>query len=310
LEQLRSEEGYEPDFLIFLQCTAPLTLPEDIDGTMHALLQEEADSALAVAPFHYFLWQWDQHGQAAGINHDKYTRLLRQQREAQYRETGAVYVMRTRGFLDAKHRFFGKIAMYMMPTERCIEIDEPVDLQIAEALLRQRRLQRRVQLLPKSPAALVLDFDGVFTDNNVLVCQDGQEAVICSRSDGWGLAELKALGLPMIVLSSERNPVAKARCHKLGIPCLIGLEDKLPALNLWLEEKGIEHSQVVYLGNDVGDLTCMAAVGCGIAVADSHPRALSAARFVLTARGGKGAIRELTDLIVQRLGEGQTHEPG
>jgi CMP-N-acetylneuraminic acid synthetase len=100
-------------------------------------MEENADSALAVTPFHFFLWRRDKGGDAVGINHDKQVRPLRQEREPQFLETGAVYVMRTQGFKSAKHRFFGKTAMYVMPPERCLEVDEPVDFRIAEALMRE-----------------------------------------------------------------------------------------------------------------------------------------------------------------------------
>jgi CMP-N-acetylneuraminic acid synthetase len=135
LLSLHENEGYSPDLLVFLQCTSPLTLPEDIDGTVQVLFDQEADSSLAVTPFHYFLWRWDVNGDAIGVNHDKRVRPLRQERDLQYLETGAVYVMRTKGFKEAGHRFFGKTAMYVMPPERCLEIDEPIDLRIAEVLM-------------------------------------------------------------------------------------------------------------------------------------------------------------------------------
>lgn len=139
LDALQQSEGAAPELVAFLQCTSPLTQAADIDGAVHALLAEEADTALAVTPFHYFLWQQDEQGNAVGVNHDKAVRLLRQQRAPQYRETGAVYVMRTAGFRQAKHRFFGKTALYIMPAERCLEIDEPFDLQMAEWLLQRQR---------------------------------------------------------------------------------------------------------------------------------------------------------------------------
>jgi N-acylneuraminate cytidylyltransferase len=278
-----------------------LTLPEDIDGTIQVLVDENADSALATTPFHYFLWQRSEEGDAVGINHDKRKRLLRQQREPQFLETGAVYVMRTRGFLKAKHRFFGKIAMYVMPQEHCLEIDEPVDLQIAEMLMQKRAQQQKLQLLPHPIAALVLDFDGVFTDNKVIVFQDGREAVICDRSDGWGLAQLKKTGLSIVVLSTEANPVVQERCNKLGLACLQNIRDKRAALLAWLHAQRIDRSQVVYVGNDVNDLECLQAVGCGIVVKDAHPQARAAARIILSAPGGHGAIREVVELVAQRL---------
>lgn len=301
LEHLERMENYRPNLLVFLQCTAPLTLPEDIEGTIRVLLDEEADSALAVTPFHYFLWRKDEHGNAVGINHDKRHRPLRQEREPQYLETGAVYVMRVDGFCQARHRFFGKTAMYIMPPERCLEIDEPVDLLVAETLLRARQEKQKLQALPDPVGALVLDFDGVFTDNRVIVFQDGQEAVLCDRGDGWGLAQLKKRGLPILVLSSEENPAVRARCEKLGLTYRQGVQDKLAVLLEWLEERGIDLSQAVYVGNDLNDLACLQAVGCGVAVQDAHPQVKVAARIVLSKPGGRGAIRELVDLILQKM---------
>jgi len=135
IQWLQESENYKSDIIVFLQCTSPLTLPEDIEGTIQALISNQADSALAVAPFHYFLWGYGKENEVIAINHDKYYRPRRQDREPQYVETGAVYVMRTDGFLKAKHRFFGKIAMYNMPIQRRLEIDDLVDMQIAEVLL-------------------------------------------------------------------------------------------------------------------------------------------------------------------------------
>ena len=306
LSHLEDGEAYEPDLIVFLQCTSPLMLPEDIDGTVTALLEEDADSALAVTTFHYFLWHEGQDGNAIGINHDKSVRLLRQEREPQFLETGAVYVMRTSEFKKVGHRFFGKTAMYVMPPERCLEIDEPVDLLVAEALLRERQQQERLRTFPERVAALVLDFDGVLTDNRVVVAQDGTEAVICSRSDGWGLAQVKGLGVPTLVLSTERNPVVQARCDKLGIECQHGLQDKSAVLLRWLEERRIDPSQVIYVGNDVNDLGCFAVAGCRVAVADAHPAVLQQADLVLTKSGGQGAVRELCDLILNHLQKGVT----
>jgi N-acylneuraminate cytidylyltransferase len=79
------------------------------------------------------------------------------------------------------------------------------------------------------------------------------------------------------------------------------LQDKLIALNEWLDERGLDRAQVVYVGNDLNDLECMKAVGCAVAVADAHPEVLSAARIVLEGNGGQGAIRELAEMIERRM---------
>jgi YrbI family 3-deoxy-D-manno-octulosonate 8-phosphate phosphatase len=298
LHSLKKNENYQPDLLVFLQCTSPLTLAEDIDGTIESLIKQNADSALAVIPFHYFVWEQNDEGEALGINHDKNVRLLRQERKPQYLETGAVYVMRTPEFLRAKHRFFGKTALYLMPSERRWEIDEPNDLEIAEILLKQMQSIMKRQF-PQRVEALVLDFDGVFTDNTVIVFQDGKEAVVCDRSDGMGLSLIKKLNIPVWVLSSESNSVGKRRCEKLGVPCYHNLGgDKASTLAQLLTEHNIAPENVIYVGNDVNDISCMAMVGYAAAVSDAHPEVQKQADLVLQHAGGHGAIREICDLLL------------
>jgi len=302
LRYLDESEGYRPEILVFLQCTSPLTQTADIDGTIESLLNEGADTALAVIPFHYFLWKYNQDQDAIGINHNKQVRKLRQEQDAQYLEAGAVYVMRVAGFLELKYRFFGHTALYVMPAERRLEIDEPVDLRIAEVLLGEHHQQKRLDHLPEKIEALVMDFDGVFTDNKVLVFENGQEAVQCDRGDGWGLRQLREAGIPMLILSTETNPVVKARADKLNIPCLHGIAQKGTALQEWITANGFDTNSIVYIGNGLNDLGCMEIAGCAVAVADAHPRVKTRADIVLDHAGGSGSLSELCELILEHNG--------
>jgi len=143
---------------------------------------------------------------------------------------------------------------------------------------------------------LVLDFDGVMTDNRVLVSQDGRETVVCSRADGMGIQLAQTAGLDVLVLSKERNPVVQARCSKLGVPCVQGQDNKLPVLEGLARDRGLLARHVAYLGNDVNDLECMEWSGVGIAVADAHSAAAAVADWVTEQDGGRGAVREVCDL--------------
>ena len=96
--KILSDQGIKPDLLVFMQCTSPLTSSEDIDEAVRKLLDTNADSCLTVTDFHYFIWKEDLNGEAKGINHDKSYRPRRQDRDSQYVENGAVYVMNVRGF--------------------------------------------------------------------------------------------------------------------------------------------------------------------------------------------------------------------
>lgn len=293
-------KGVLPDHFLFLQCTSPLTTAEDIRSLVNRLESSGADCAFSVTPSHRFLWKTAADGSAAGINHESSIRQRRQDMEPEYAENGAIYAIRTQGFLEKKHRFFGKTVIHMMPEESSWEIDSPTDFQIAEVLLRKRLSAQRADLLPDPVAAVVFDFDGVMTDNRVLTGQDGTESVSCVRSDGLGLAALRNAGIRLQVLSTEINPVVAARCAKLGISCIHGEENKGARLAKWMVDEKIDPTQVVYVGNDRNDSKCLELVGCPVAVADAYPEARQRALIVLDQEGGKGAVRELCDLIINR----------
>lgn len=160
--------------------------------------------------------------------------------------------------------------------------------------------QWKQQALTKLPAAIdavVFDFDGVFTDNRVTIDQDGRESATCSRGDGMGIGLLKKTGIPLLVVSKEPVPIVVHRCKKLGLECLHGVDDKLPLLKRWLGERDAKLENIVYAGNDVNDLECLAAAGCGVAPADAHPDVLSVTDLLLTHSGGHGAVRQLCDLV-------------
>ncbi|MFZ4576366.1 MAG: KdsC family phosphatase [Phycisphaerales bacterium] len=151
---------------------------------------------------------------------------------------------------------------------------------------------------------LVFDFDGVMTDNRVLVMQDGTEGVLCNRSDGMGIGMMRDAGVPMMVISKEENPVVAARCRKLKLECMQGVDDKLPALLGVLEQRGFAPERVAYMGNDINDLPCMMRVGLPIAVADAYPQVLGVARWITTRAGGFGAVREVCDRFLAARAQG------
>lgn len=153
-------------------------------------------------------------------------------------------------------------------------------------------------MIPTEVQAIIFDFDGVFTDNYVIINEEGQESVRCNRSDGLGISRIKKLGISILVLSSETNPVVRKRCDKLGIPCLQGIENKKKVLSNWLKEQNIHKTNVIYVGNDINDIECLTYVGCGIVVADAHKEAKRVAKIILKKEGGKGAIREICDIIL------------
>ena len=299
IEHLRESDGYVPDYIAYLQCTSPLTVAADIDGAVAKALETDADVVVPVCEFYYFLWRPGD--SATGINHDHRVRPRRQDMDPQFIENGSVYILRTSGFLEAKHRFFGKIALFEMPLERFQEIDEPDDMKRADLLLRARVRREQGSAFPATVKAIAFDFDGVFTDNMVYLDQNGVESVRCSRAEGYGLDACREAGMKLVVLSSEVNPVVKARTEKLRLETFHGLTDKVSSFRSWLEREGLDASETVFVGNDVNDLDCLKLAGCAVVPADAHPAAMAVADIVLDAKGGQGAVRELCDRLVEHL---------
>lgn len=170
---------------------------------------------------------------------------------------------------------------------------------------KSRSLSSRSSLVRqlKALALIVFDFDGVLTDNRVLVTDDGREAAWCHRSDGLGLAALRQSGVPALILSTETNPIVAHRARKLQTECIHGCDDKWARLSDLLDSRGIEPAAVAFVGNDINDLECLRHVGLPICVADAYPQVKKLARFVTTRPGGYGAVREVCDLIVRVRGE-------
>src|SRR3989338_914244 len=152
---------------------------------------------------------------------------------------------------------------------------------------------------PAKIKLLACDFDGVMTDNKVTVDENGKESVICNRSDCLGIELLKKNGIEVIVISKEKNKVVKTRCGKLKIPCIQGINNKLPILKKELAKRSISKEEVCFIGNDITDIECIKYAGIGIAVSDSYPEVKKAANIVTKKKGGEGAIREVADIILK-----------
>jgi YrbI family 3-deoxy-D-manno-octulosonate 8-phosphate phosphatase len=291
--QVLAADGVPVEVLVFVQCTSPFVAADDLDAAVDLVLTDRADSVFSAVDNHAFLWR-PEGDRVVGVNHDAARRQRRQDRAPEFRETGAFYAFRTERFTAVGHRFFDRTAVVPVPELTAMEIDTEADLAVAVALA--PLLDPRPERL--DVAAVATDFDGVHTDDRVLVDQNAVEAVRVSRGDGLGVSMLREAGIPFVIVSKERNPVVGARAAKLRVDVLQGVDDKVCALTAWLDRRGLRAADVAYVGNDLNDLPVMAAVGWPVAVADAHPEVVRAARLVLTRPGGHGAVREVCDLVL------------
>ena len=145
----------------------------------------------------------------------------------------------------------------------------------------------------------VFDFDGVFTDNTVTINEEGKEYVTCFRSDGIGLKRIKDLGINIAILSTEINNVVLKRAEKLDVFCINKVDNKALALKEVAKLFKVELNQTLFVGNDINDIPAFKEAGIAVAVADCYEEARAFADFSLNKKGGKGAVREICDLLFE-----------
>lgn len=148
---------------------------------------------------------------------------------------------------------------------------------------------------------LVLDFDGVLTDGRVCVDNYGNESVFCHHRDGTGIKLLREVGVKVIVLSGQISKYVKARCDKMHIECFQKIHNKRNWLKRYLEKNHISVAKTVYVGDDVNDLECLrfiALAGFAAAPKDCAPKLQPVVDYITAKKGGKGAVREICDLIL------------
>jgi len=142
----------------------------------------------------------------------------------------------------------------------------------------------------------IYDFDGVMTDNRVLVLADGGEAVFCHRGDGWAIKTFRELGHRQFILSTEENPIVMRRAEKLRLPCLHGLADKKAGLLQCAQKENIDLRYAAYVGNDENDREAMRMVNLKIAPADASADIRRLADLTCRSKGGYGVLRELLEI--------------
>ncbi len=150
---------------------------------------------------------------------------------------------------------------------------------------------------------LVLDVDGVLTDGRLYYGTRGEALKVFHVRDGLGMKLLAAAGVTIAVISGRRSGMTGRRCRELGIRhSFQGVEDKLPVFHRLRERLGLAPSVCACVGDDVADIPLMREVGLAFAVADAHPQARSAAQMVTNLPGGRGAVREVCDYLLEARG--------
>ena len=319
LKWLEEIEEYKPEMVVQLRPTSPIRPQNCVDDAISILLQHpRADCVRGVVP--------------AGQNPHKMWRIAkpdgpmtpllevpgiaepynapRQILPPIYWQTGHIDAIRASSISRKRSLTGNKIYPLIIDPRYTVDIDNLSDWAKYEAMVYSGTLDmvspgRRHRPMPEKIKMIITDFDGVITDGRVWTDENGKETVAASRSDSMRIRQLRERGVEVMILSSEVNNVVKARAGKMGIEAIhgLGLNEKGEALKKFLTEKNLDPAQIIYVGNDFNDLPCFEIAGWSVAVADSYPEVIRAADHVLSTPGGYGAIRELCDLVLNKIKE-------
>lgn len=318
LEWLEQHEDYRPDLIVQLRPTSPIRPPELVDRAIQKLAShKDADSVRGVVPAAqnpHKMWRLSGEDQpmapllnVSGLS-EPYN-APRQSLPQIYWQTGHIDAIRAGTILEKRSMSGVKVYPLVIDARYTVDIDNLADWSRYENMVYSAALDmvspgRARRPMPERIELIVTDFDGVITDNRVWTDETGRETVVASRSDSMHIRELRERGIDVVILSSEPNPVVKARAQKMGdVEAIRGIDirGKGVALKEIVAKKHVNPAHVVYIGNDLNDLPCFELAGWSVAVSDAYPEVLRQADYVLQSRGGRGALREVCEMILRRL---------
>lgn len=174
-------------------------------------------------------------------------------------------------------------------------------------LLVKARPVRDILAKAKLIKLLLLDVDGVLTDGTLFIDEQGREYKAFHARDGYGIKCLRQHGIEVAVISGRHSPSVTQRMQSLGIAHVFqGVEDKLEPFQELLHTLQIQPWQTAHVGDDLLDLPLLQRVGLAIAVHDAHPSLLAHIDWRTTLPGGRGAVREVCDVLLHAQGHGNS----
>ncbi len=155
---------------------------------------------------------------------------------------------------------------------------------------------------------LILDVDGVLTDNRLYYSNDGNELKTFYTRDGHGMVMLRKSGVDMAIITGRESQLVAKRAQDLKIAHLYqGVPDKLPSFQNLMDKLDISSDQVAYIGDDILDLPILMRVGLSITPADGEDEVKSRVDYVSPHRGGNGVVREICEMLMKSQDTWQQH---
>lgn len=152
--------------------------------------------------------------------------------------------------------------------------------------------------------AVVMDVDGVLTDGSLTYDEDGKEYKTFNAKDGQGIVMLNKTGFVTAIITARQNGTVRHRFNNLGMTKLFeGCKNKIAALRELMAEYNLDESEIAYMGDDLPDICVLKSVGLPCCPADAVDEVKKHACFISSKNGGRGAMRELCDLILKACGK-------
>lgn len=316
LKWLEKNEKWKADIVVQLRPTSPARPIGLVDQAVQMLLDDSNATAvrsICPAPANPFkMWRLDHGGSymrnliAVPGNPEPYN-SPRQILPQAWWQTGLMDVVRANVIRDGSMTG-SRILPLKLDAKWAIDIDD------ATALKRAGEVMLTLPCVTPGPCTnlagirlIVLDVDGTLTPGTMYFGPDGEALKRFHTHDGHGLKHARLAGMEVAVITGENSPATTARMKKLAIKHYFpGVQDKPPVLRKLAAQLKIKLSQIAYMGDDDGDLACLHDIrdagGLACAPADAHPMVVAACNWTARAGGGRGAVRELCDLLCQERG--------
>lgn len=297
---LEFAENYDFENIMLIQATSPLLESKDLDKGFELISNNIYQSVLSVVRQKRFIWE-ESTGGHHPVNYDYKNRPMRQNFNGFLVENGAFYITSKENLLQSKNRISGSIGAVEMDEESYFEIDEPSDWIIVESLLKQKKgkVESSLEQSFRDIKLLITDCDGVLTDGGMYYSENGDELKKFNTKDGMGVQRLRSIGIDTIIITGEKSELVKRRAKKLGInEVYLGIKDKEPLVSEIATKRKIGLNEIAYLGDDINDLEAIKSVGLGCCVADAMKCVKDVSQYIISAKGGEGALREVAELII------------
>jgi YrbI family 3-deoxy-D-manno-octulosonate 8-phosphate phosphatase len=285
------------DVFLLVQATSPLTETKHFEEALERYHTQKLDSMLSVVRIKRFFWNEN----GTPKNYDFYNRPRRQDFEGDLMENGAFYVHTINGILKHRCRLGDKVGVYEMPEHTAVELDEPHDWLVAEALM-QKHVLNDQKPQKKQIKLFLTDVDGVLTDGSMYYTENGDEAKRFHTYDGMAFEMLRKAGIKTGIITSENTEIVTRRGAKLKADYVFQSKrdgGKLATAQQICETEGISLAETAYIGDDLNCLDLLQNVGLAACPSNAVPQIKAIPGIIqLQTKGGDGAVRAFVEMIL------------